>query len=809
MEFLNSGIYVFDKNGNVKSGFPLALGNFWNSSSQHLSDTQIAYDRSISRWLATTFDFTANANALLFAVSNTSDATGSWTKLPPIPITCPANANNPGADQPILGFNQDWVAIDILCIGAQGLGADQLVLIPHQNLTQNPITLNGQKLLNPPFSAARPSRDVSGNAGQKLYLAASVVPLAPSSAAPYVKVVSIDSSGQFGATITSPATGVLAQYVAAFGHQKGCASPGACDVNVGDARVTNVTVQAGADGNHYLMTAFHAKDAANGTTEALWFVGQVESFTKTPIWNTRYIDSASVSYVYPTIAMDHDLEIAYNYRTFDPTAYISSYWNTARGFVGTNGGWPGLLGSGPLSPASSGTYWGMQSHDQITGCYPPTNVRWGDYMTTVWDPTIGTSRGGFWTVQEYSNGGNNEATEMVTLQDPLPYFVGYNIPVGPGGSAGETEVSCGASCNLTFSAPAGAQPGDVFLVEVAWWATNGLATVTAPSGWTFLNFANQGSQPVLISCNGGSSCTGSEVGSGLAFYVYQQGDSGQYSFTFNQNQSPLTEVAGFLVSYRGANNSSANYSAYGYGVVGADTTILTAQALPVPNPEYTLLTLFANACDPFDSSETSQSSPFTSPNGLPNLTVQTPLSLPAENGFLAADTATVAGGSYGQYSTTSCNGIGNAMQVLIPEGNGLAVASGHPLFFAGEMPFPATPPPPPGPWNWYFLTFPFWDKTTGVENAFGWYNWSQSPLLWHADLGWESFSDANDSLHGAWLWDFKLGQWFYTAPSDFPFMYNSSAQAWYYYFPNTNSPGHYTTNPRVFKNMTTAQIIYS
>lgn len=41
----------------------------------------------------------------------------------------------------------------------------------------------------------------------------------------------------------------------------------------------------------------------------------------------------------------------------------------------------------------------------------------------------------------------------------------------------------------------------------------------------------------------------------------------------------------------------------------------------------------------------------------------------------------------------------------------------------------------------------------------------------------------------------------------FPYMFNFSTNA-YYYFPNP-SPGHYTTDPRVFVNLTTGMFVFS
>jgi hypothetical protein len=92
-------------------------------------------------------------------------------------------------------------------------------------------------------------------------------------------------------------------------------------------------------------------------------------------------------------------------------------------------------------------------------------------------------------------------------------------------------------------------------------------------------------------------------------------------------------------------------------------------------------------------------------------------------------------------------------------------------------------------------------------NVFGYYNFPSFPILYHYDLGFEAFIDALDGNSGAYLYDFSTGHWWYTSPSLFPYLYDFTLNAWLYYFPNTKSPGHYTTNPRYFSNLTTGKTI--
>jgi hypothetical protein len=75
-------------------------------------------------------------------------------------------------------------------------------------------------------------------------------------------------------------------------------------------------------------------------------------------------------------------------------------------------------------------------------------------------------------------------------------------------------------------------------------------------------------------------------------------------------------------------------------------------------------------------------------------------------------------------------------------------------------------------------------------------------------LGFEYFLDANDGKGSAYFYDFASGHWFFTGPSySFPYLYDFNLNAVLYYYPNTNSPGHYSSNPRYFYNYATGKII--
>jgi hypothetical protein len=117
----------------------------------------------------------------------------------------------------------------------------------------------------------------------------------------------------------------------------------------------------------------------------------------------------------------------------------------------------------------------------------------------------------------------------------------------------------------------------------------------------------------------------------------------------------------------------------------------------------------------------------------------------------------------------------------------------HPPFFSGEV-FQGN--------GVYYLQF-----SNGTP--FGYYSYLTDPRwIYHFDIGYEYWFDANDGHSGIYFYDFMSTHFFYTSPSfPFPYLYDFSLNTVLYYFPDPNRPGHYTTNPRYFYNFATGQII--
>jgi hypothetical protein len=168
----------------------------------------------------------------------------------------------------------------------------------------------------------------------------------------------------------------------------------------------------------------------------------------------------------------------------------------------------------------------------------------------------------------------------------LPFFAGYSVPDSPSGTYGENE--CGlinTKCGLIYTAPANAQPGDLFLAEISIGEETTSSYLTLPTGWVPLTLTNLKNHEGMVSTDGSLYVTRF-----LAASVY---DTGSYTFRI-LTQIDTSELDGFLVSYRGATNTPANLVTYGHAATSDRTSDSTGKV--TPTGQSTLANLFGVAC---------------------------------------------------------------------------------------------------------------------------------------------------------------------------------------------------------------------
>jgi hypothetical protein len=574
----NVGLYVYNKGGNLiapGSGWsnPETVFTFWcgqnGASGQPLpgcstyptptnfTDTQVAYDPAAHRWLLTTMETQNNQGVgIYFAISNQDDATdqpGHWSRYF-LGSPCPASYFT---DQPMLGYNSNWIAIDTLCFDQSGNEVnDTISVIPASYVTTPPQTITPSNTSVGPTMHMRPSRDVSASGYPYLYLVGSSLPTSGSGAQPIIYFDKIDPNGIIVLAATTTLNVAAGTDLLPIGSQLGCSTYG-CQIDVGDARIDQVVLQQGLDGNHYLAAGFATGWNSSGS-QIVGFVQEAENPSNVVAIAGQW---SGYTMSYPTIAMDPTFNVQFTFTEFSPTGYPLVEWYLYNMRV-NYGVTDTLLNYGTLE-TSADTYQGQQICDSQT-----TPQRWGDYNTTVWDANAPSPSGkpdSFWNVVEYSNGSTNnpqgnddESSEWFQMGDPLPWFIGS--------ARNSTSCADGGTCSVTVSAPAGVQPGDVLIAQL----NLGRNTEVLPgaNGWTFLPLSSINNQTVTdtYTLQGSIPCGVWDSG-WLAAHTYAAGES-QYTFTHPSlyydacGAQWYPRLEAYLVAYRDADYTQPNFSNY-------------------------------------------------------------------------------------------------------------------------------------------------------------------------------------------------------------------------------------------------------
>lgn len=241
----------------------------------------------------------------------------------------------------------------------------------------------------------------------------------------------------------------------------------------------------------------------------------------------------------------------------------------------------------------------------------------------------------------------------------VPTFVGHT-------DKEVAENGCGSSCNISVSPPAGAQPGDVFLVLFQGVVNNLIcveSVVSNQSGWTELPFATNGVCGNQLTISGDPYVF---LGTWVYAHVYTANDPATYSFTFNNlgGNGFASEGVAYLVSYRGASQDFSTYTLYGWPAGGDSKTVSIPQDTNIPS-NATLVNIFQA-----ENSDTNEDNnigvTFSVPTGSPALTLQTSRSVVFP--YLVGDVFTgPTGGTFGGYSTSDgVNSLNTAIQIVVP-----------------------------------------------------------------------------------------------------------------------------------------------
>jgi hypothetical protein len=364
------------------------------------------------------------------------------------------------------------------------------------------------------------------------------------------------------------------------------------------------------------------------------------------------------------------------------------------------------------------------------------------------------------------------------------------------GSPGVSK-SNSVSASLTFSAPlpanfTGDPAGPVVndsILPVSWTITDGVHTFSSASGNLLDGLALETNVTGLITswgvigcsssgCNNGDLTTMGESGGSIDEYAFQYtGTSGDLATVFNDPGTWTATLNGFtggtsstpayltgggsvavVTGTIGGVGSAAYYGFYwGGGAFSASASIINANA----GASYLLSEgAVGGSCSGGGTATLNSGDNFTGTIAIANL----------------------APGFY-------CIGVdaNNSSDPAVALTFNTPVTA-SPVFFAGQTSLGS---------GVEYLAFP-------NSTVFGYYTFVASSIFYHYDMGYEAF--VAGSASDVYLYDFASGHWWYTSNTLFPYLYDFTLKTWIYYFPNTMSPGHYTSNPRYFSNLTTGQI---
>ncbi len=297
------------------------------------------------------------------------------------------------------------------------------------------------------------------------------------------------------------------------------------------------------------------------------------------------------------------------------------------------------------------------------------------------------------------------------------------------------------------------------------------------------------------------------TGNGVSGPLPSSTVSAELQTVFNPSQFPAEPV--YITGF-------AWRAAPGIGPLGVTITA-RIYASTSPNAAASLSTTFANNVGPDNTQVSSISQltfsgpPCTAPGPCPffvPITFSTPFLYNPANGPLLIDVQFGAFSGIGQTDVAYCT-LPNCLTSTI-----FSIPAGSPtgnISYSGSI-TEITYTPASGFFSpernlgggVYYLAF-------SGGNPFGYYAFlegsasTSNAWLYHFDLGYE-YVTAESSSGGIYLYDLASGHWWYSSSALFPYLYDFSLNAWLYYFSNTHSPGHYTTNPRSFSNLTTGAL---
>ncbi len=390
MTMLNTQVRIQTKAGDTVS--TVTLATFWTSIAGSKFDPKVNYDSSSGRWLAVV---DANGNLatskICFAISATSDPTGTWTFYE---FDADA-ADATWADYPGFGHNATWIAIthnmftvagSPAFVGSKMWVIDKSTAVAGGALTTTVFATSfdvaggfGGFTLQPCLTfGAEPTLYIVDNSG----LSASGIF--------YIRISRITGTGPAPVWSVQPGspfagTGLFPVTNNFFFTQTDAPQSGiATLVETNDPRMLNAVFR-----NSRIWCTHSAALPVGGpsTRTAVFWYQLNPAAMPAPIVQSGVLDGgAGIHHFFPSISANTSDAACIGFSRSDATKFVEAVYS-------------GRLPGDPLGTMPFGIAVFKVGESSYTKFFGGPRNRWGDYSNTCVDPSDGIT---FWTIQEYA-----------------------------------------------------------------------------------------------------------------------------------------------------------------------------------------------------------------------------------------------------------------------------------------------------------------------------------------------------------------------------------------------------------------------
>ncbi len=395
VQLINGAFAVYDKSTGARTEL-ISDQQFWTSAGYNpgpgLStfNARILYDPTVNRWIAAELTGETTLNNVLLARSDTADPSGNWQSI----HFAASTPDNPlFADFTMLGLDAKGVYVSTFNFTSRTGVPDSLSAfsIPKADLLANLPTTDNLSLFNnrelgalsQPIVDFGPAKSTSPLLGVSL-----------ANAAPQVYRTDLLGTGAAGATMVDPQTNIN---VNSYSSPPLAQQPdGTRVISTIDDRFTGHVYQVG----HVIYAVQAVKVGANSGISWL----KIDE-TNNHVIQQGILSDPNFDYFQPSINANAngDIVIGFTRSGSGAGGNLSDFAVVGRTVgASTTFGTPFLLKASPV------------------GNYHPINNRWGDYTTTVVDPS---NPNVFWTFQEYASNSSSWATEITQIIVPEPSSV--------------------------------------------------------------------------------------------------------------------------------------------------------------------------------------------------------------------------------------------------------------------------------------------------------------------------------------------------------------------------------------------------